>query len=71
VQRHLRGASYPATKEELVNLPEENDAPEVVVEAFESLQEDEFDGPDDVMEALGEPDGFRVTTGTRLEGRRR
>jgi hypothetical protein len=53
VQRHLRGAPYPATREELVNLAEENDALEEVVEALESLQEDLFDGPDDVMEALG------------------
>ena len=53
VQRALGGASYPATKDELVKLAEENDAPEEVLEALRRIDEEQFDGPDELTEALG------------------
>jgi len=53
VQKHLRGADYPATREDLVSLAQDNGAPNDVVQALEGAGRDRFDGPDDVMEALG------------------
>jgi len=53
VQKHLRGADYPATREDLVSLAQDNGAPNDVVQALEDAGRDRFDGPDDVMEALG------------------
>jgi hypothetical protein len=53
VQKHLRGADYPATRDDLVSLAEDNGAPNDVVQALEHAGRDRFDGPDDVMEALG------------------
>lgn len=53
VQKHLRGVSYPASREELVGAAQENGAPEDVLEALRDVGDEPFDGPDDVMEALG------------------
>jgi hypothetical protein len=53
VQRHLGGVDYPARADELVSKAESNVAPQDVVEALRDLGNREFDGPDDVMEALG------------------
>ena len=53
VQKHLRGADYPATRDDLVSLAQDNGAPNDVVQALEDAGRDRFDGPDDVMEALG------------------
>lgn len=53
IQRHLKGVDYPADREELLETARSEDAPPDVVEALESLPEDEeFDGPDQVMEAI-------------------
>jgi|tagenome__1003787_1003787.scaffolds.fasta_scaffold20926820_2 hypothetical protein len=54
VQRYLRGADYPASKDDLVSLAERNGAPDDVVQLLRSAKRDRFDGPDDVMEALGD-----------------
>ncbi len=53
VQKHLRGVSYPAAKEELVAAARENGAPDDIVDALQSVSDDRFDSPADVMEALG------------------
>jgi hypothetical protein len=53
VQRHLAGVDYPASKDELIAAAEANDAPQEIVEALQQMDGSEFDGPDDVMEALG------------------
>jgi hypothetical protein len=52
VQKALKGADYPATREDLVELAERNDADEEVVEALRDADDDTFDGPDEVMKAL-------------------
>jgi len=52
VQKALKGASYPADKEELVDLAESNDADEDVLDALRDMGDDTFDSPADVMEAL-------------------
>jgi Protein of unknown function (DUF2795) len=53
VQKHLSGVSYPATKDELIAAAEENDAPQEVIEALQEMDGEQFDGPDEVQEALG------------------
>jgi hypothetical protein len=52
VQRHLKDVSYPATREELLEAARDEDAPPEVEEALEELPEEQFDGPDEVMEAI-------------------
>ncbi len=52
VQKFLRGAEYPADRDDLLAVAEGNDAPEEVIEALEELDETTFDGPDEVAEAL-------------------
>jgi len=52
LQKHLKGASYPAAKQDLIDLAEQNDAPQEVIEALQAADGDQFDGPDEVQEAL-------------------
>ncbi len=53
VQRHLGGVEYPVKKDELIAAADRNDAPQAVVEALQALDQEEFDGPDEVQAALG------------------
>ena len=53
VQRHLGGASYPATGDELARLAEDDGAPDDIVEALRGIGADEVSGPDDAMRRLG------------------
>jgi hypothetical protein len=52
VQKFLKGAEYPADRDDLLAVAEGNEAPEEVIEALEALDETTFDGPDEVSEAL-------------------
>jgi hypothetical protein len=52
VQKALKGADYPATRDELVELAERNGADDEVVEALRDADTEQFEGPDDVMAAL-------------------
>ncbi len=52
VQKFLKGAEYPADRDDLLVVAESNDAPEEVMEALEELDETTFDGLDEVVEAL-------------------
>lgn len=52
MQKHLKGANYPATKDDLVSTAEGNDAPGEVVEQLRAISGNEFSGPDQVMAAL-------------------
>ena len=53
VQKHLGGVDYPASKDEIIATAEENDAPQEIIEALQAMDGTQFEGPDDVMEALG------------------
>jgi len=53
VQKHLGGVDYPASKVDIVATAEDNDAPQEIIEALQSMDGERFEGPDDVMEALG------------------
>jgi hypothetical protein len=52
VQKALKGADYPASREELIDLAESNGADDEIVEALRDADDDDFDGPDQVMAAL-------------------
>lgn len=52
VQKHLKGADYPASGDDLASTAEGNDAPSDLVEKLRSLGNEEFSGPDKVMAAL-------------------
>lgn len=55
VQKYLKGVDYPATTEELIQYAEEQGADEEVLSMLEQLPEDEeFESPTDLSEALGE-----------------
>ena len=53
VQKHLSGVDYPADKGEIITTAESNDAPQEIIEALQAMDGDQFDGPDEVMGALG------------------
>jgi hypothetical protein len=52
VQKHLKGTSYPANKEDLASTAEKNGASGELVQQFRGLKDGEFSGPDDVMATL-------------------
>ena len=52
VQKHLKGMSYPASKDDLVSTAQENGADENLLEQLRNMGREDFSGPDDVMEAL-------------------
>jgi len=52
LQKHLKGISYPASKDELVQTAEANGASEEILEALRSASSEHFEGPDDVQSAL-------------------
>lgn len=54
VQKALRGADYPANRESLIRLAEENDASDDVLEDLRNLEEEEYESPAEVMSDLGE-----------------
>lgn len=54
VQKYLKGADYPATKEELANIAEENGASDEVLDMINELPDEEFESSKDVMKAYGE-----------------
>jgi hypothetical protein len=52
VQKALKGADYPAGKDDLVRTAESNGAGSDVLDALRNADDSSFDGPDDVMKAL-------------------
>ena len=52
LQKALSGASYPASKADLVALAEANGAPEEIIEALQASGAEQFDGPDAVQKEL-------------------
>ncbi len=54
VQSALKGALYPATKQDLIRLAKQNNAPEPLVEKIRGLPGENFNGPQEVMKAFGQ-----------------
>ncbi len=52
VQKALKGADYPASRDDLVELAKSNGADDDVVGALQNMSKDSFDGPSAVMEAV-------------------
>jgi hypothetical protein len=52
VQKALKGADYPAGRDDLVRTAERNGAGDEVVAALRQAGQDRFDGPDQVMAAV-------------------
>ena len=52
LQKALKGADYPARRDDLVSLARDNGADDVLVEKLANAPTDEFDGPNDVQKAV-------------------
>ncbi|WP_228973219.1 DUF2795 domain-containing protein [Streptomyces sp. DH12] len=52
VQKALKGADYPASRDDLVSLARGNEAGDDVVQALQEAGQDRYDGPDDVQRAI-------------------
>ncbi|GHH43808.1 DUF2795 domain-containing protein [Streptomyces candidus] len=52
VQKALSGMDYPADRKALVDCARTNKADQALVERLDSLEEDSFDGPNDVSKAV-------------------
>ncbi|MFR0357292.1 DUF2795 domain-containing protein [Streptomyces sediminimaris] len=52
LQKALKGANYPASRDDLVNLAQENGAEGTIVEKISHSDAAEFGGPDDVQKAV-------------------
>jgi hypothetical protein len=53
MQKYLKGAHYPASKDDLVHLAQGNHAPDDVMEIIRTLPGDQFASTKDVTKALG------------------
>jgi hypothetical protein len=54
VQTALKGAQYPASKQDLIKLAKQNNAPDPLLEKIRRLPSETFGGPQDVMKAFGQ-----------------
>ncbi|MDX3526820.1 DUF2795 domain-containing protein [Streptomyces sp. ID05-39B] len=52
VQKALKGADYPASRDDLVSLARSNGADEKVVDKLSHAGTKKFDGPNDVQKAI-------------------
>jgi hypothetical protein len=52
VQKALKGADYPASRDQLVQKAKTNGAGDDIVEALRGVGEDSFGGPNEVMKAM-------------------
>jgi hypothetical protein len=52
LQKYLKGADYPADKDELAQLADSNGAPREIVDAIRSASQESFDGPSGVQKSL-------------------
>lgn len=54
MQKHLKGANYPASKDDLVRKAQDNNASDDIVQKIKQLPANSFGSPKDVMKALGQ-----------------
>src|SRR4051812_14435719 len=52
VQKYLAGADYPATKQDLLDIASDNDAPDEVMEVLKEIDEKEYAGVADVSKEV-------------------
>ena len=53
LQKHLKGMSYPASKQDLMKAAKSNGADEDISSFLEQLPDQQFETPADVNEAFG------------------
>ncbi|HEY9671602.1 MAG TPA: DUF2795 domain-containing protein [Waterburya sp.] len=53
IQKHLKGVDYPASKEELIEHAQQQDADEDILSILEQLPDQEFETPAEVSKAIG------------------
>ncbi|MFI5271738.1 MAG: DUF2795 domain-containing protein [Ktedonobacterales bacterium] len=53
LQKHLKGVIYPASKRDLLQQAQHNNASDEIIDKIKQLPADSFNGPKDVMRALG------------------
>jgi hypothetical protein len=54
LQKHLKGTSYPASKEDLVQKARSNAAPDDVMRLIQQLPQHTYDSPAEVMRAFAQ-----------------
>ncbi len=52
VHKHLEGANYPASGEELASAAQSNDAPDALIKALRDLSDEKLSGPEEARAAL-------------------
>jgi hypothetical protein len=52
LQKYLKGANYPATKQDLIALAEQNGAPDDVLQALQAADGEQFGRPSAVQAAF-------------------
>lgn len=67
VQKFLRGASYPAAKDELINHARKAGADEGLLSILERLPGERFETPADVSEAIGDMENKETEAGDESE----
>lgn len=53
LQKFLKGIDYPADKDTLVKTAQHNGADDRIIDTLKRLQQNDFNSPNDVSEALG------------------
>jgi len=53
MQQYLQGVNFPAGKDEVASQAESNGAPQDMVQKIKNAAMDKFNGPQDVMQAVG------------------
>ncbi len=54
LQKHLKGMSYPASKQDVIDKAKENGADQELQSMLEGLSDDQFQTPADVNKAIGD-----------------
>ena len=52
VQKALKNVQFPASKQDLVRVAQQNNVPDPIVQKLRSLPGDKYNGPQDVMKAV-------------------
>ncbi|MEV5319234.1 DUF2795 domain-containing protein [Streptomyces sp. NPDC052687] len=52
LQKALKGAEYPSSRDDLVTLARDNGADDTLVEKLANAPTEQFDGPDDVQKVV-------------------
>lgn len=53
IQNYLKGADYPASKQDLIELAQDNDAPQDVMNIINKLPDRDYGSPADVNTEVG------------------